>query len=42
MNGADRIGCEAGDGNRPPGHIWATKVGFSIDLCRMVNLGQAA
>jgi hypothetical protein len=42
MNGADRIGCEAGDANRPTGDIWATKVGFSIDLGRMVDLAQAA
>jgi len=40
--GADRIGCEAGDDNRPTGDIWATKVGFSIDQGRMVNLRQAA
>jgi hypothetical protein len=42
MYGADRIGREAGDDNRPPGGTSTTKVGFSIDLGRMLKLGQAA
>jgi hypothetical protein len=42
VNGADRIGFEAGDDNRPTGDTWATKVGFSIDFGRMVNPSSAA